>query len=174
MTQRPVSVRENKSARIKLSILNSTLEIIEKNSFERVHVHQICSMVDISKVTFFKYFPQKEDILLYYFKVWCFHRAVELSVDHLKGLEGIRFLFDRVAKSYSSHPGLFSGLVGYYSRLEMPSRPFPLKYAERELLYPHIHKLKTFMKLKCFPLISYSKIFFWMLYSVRKLQKQVM
>ncbi len=141
MTIKPISVRENKSARIKLSVLNSTLEIIEKKSFEHVHVNQICEMVDISKVTFFKYFPQKEDILLYYFKVWCFHRAVELSIEHKSGLGGVRFLFDSVAKSYNSHPGLFLGLVGYLSRLEMPARPFPLKHADRKLLYPQFDNI---------------------------------
>lgn len=138
---KPVSVRENKSARIKLAVLNTTLEIIGKQAFEHVHVNRICEIVDISKVTFFKYFPQKEDILLYYYKVWCFHRAVELSREHKKGLDGIRYLFDCVAKSYGNHPGLLLGLVGYYAHLEMPVRPFPLKRAERELLYPGISNI---------------------------------
>jgi AcrR family transcriptional regulator len=141
MQLRPVSVRENKSARIKLSILNSTLELIEQSSFEKVHVSQICKKVDISKVTFFKYFPQKEDIVRYYYKVWCFHRAVELSMDHRSGLDGIRFLFDQIAKSYLIHPGLFLGLVSFYAKIDMPVRPFPLKRAERELLYPNIENI---------------------------------
>ena len=141
MIKNTVSIRDHKSARIKLLVLNSTLEIIKKGSFERVHVNKICSMVDISKVTFFKYFRQKEDILLYYLKVWCFHQAVELSLKHRSGLDGIRFLFDKVAKSYESHPGLFLGLFGYFSKKIMPIKPFPLKIAERRMLFSHIENI---------------------------------
>ena len=135
------SVRENKTARIKISILNASLELIGKKSFDHVHVSQICSLVGISKVTFFKYFHQKEDILRYYYKVWSFHRAVELSKDHKSGLTGIRYLFDCVSLSYSKYPGVFLGLYSYLCKLEMPVRPFSMKIAERTLLYPEIENI---------------------------------
>ncbi|MCH7512744.1 MAG: TetR/AcrR family transcriptional regulator [Bacteroidetes bacterium] len=135
------SIREIKKARIKISILNASLELIGQNSFDHVYVKQICNLVGISKVTFFKYFPQKEDILRYYYKVWSFHRAVELSKDHKSGLAGIRYLFDCVSLSYSKYPGVFLGLYGYLSKLGMPVRPFSLKIAERTLLYPEIENI---------------------------------
>ncbi len=135
------SIRENKTARIKISILNASLELIGQNSFECVHVMQICDLVGISKVTFFKYFPQKEEILRYYYRVWSFHRAVELSKDHKSGLAGVRYLFDCVSLSYSKYPGVFLGLYGYLSKLEMPVNPFSLKIAERKLLYPEIENI---------------------------------
>jgi AcrR family transcriptional regulator len=138
---RSPSVREKKSARIKISILSATIEIIGKGSFDTIHVNQICDIAGVSKVTFFKYFPQKEDILLHYFKVWCFHRAVELSIDQKSGIEGIRYLFNSLAKSYTIHPGMFLGLLGYYTKLEMPVKPFPLKLAERQLIYPNVENI---------------------------------
>ena len=138
---KPTSFREKKSARIKISILSATLDKVGKDSFDSIHVNQICAIAGVSKVTFFKYFPQKEDILLYYFKVWCFHRAVGLSMDQKSGIEGIRYLFNSVAKSYAMYPGMFLGILGYYTKLEMPVKPFPLKLAERQLLYPNVENI---------------------------------
>jgi len=137
----PATIRENKAATLKVSILQSTIELIGKKSFDKIHVNQICEVVGISKVTFFKYFPQKEDILLYYLRVWCFHRCVELSAEHKKGIEGIRYLFEKLSISYERNPGMFLGLISYLNRSDMPIRPFPLKRAERELFYPDIEKI---------------------------------
>jgi AcrR family transcriptional regulator len=137
----PSPLRESKASKIKLSILQTTLDLIGNNSFDKVHVNQICEIVDISKVTFFKYFSQKEDILLYYLRVWCFHRCVELSVEHKQGIDGIRFLFDMVCQSYERTPGIFLGLISYLSRHDMPIRPFPLKGIERQMLYPEVENI---------------------------------
>lgn len=135
------SPRENKSAKIKLSILQTTLSLIGKKSFDKVHVNQICEIVGISKVTFFKYFPQKEDILRYYLRVWSFERCVELSRDHKSGIEGIRFLFEKVCQSYERNPGIMLGLIGYISHLKLPIRPYPFKSVEREMMFPEIENI---------------------------------
>ncbi|HAC25176.1 MAG TPA: TetR family transcriptional regulator, partial [Cytophagales bacterium] len=69
--------------------------------------------VKISKVTLFKYFPQKEDILLYYFRVWCFKRTVELQDKPREGLTGVQFLFDRMSEEMEQHPGLVLYWLAY-------------------------------------------------------------
>ena len=51
--------RELKSANIKVSILNATLELLQNRNFDQVYVTDICERCNISKVTFFKYFPSK-------------------------------------------------------------------------------------------------------------------
>lgn len=139
----PTTPRDNKTASVKISILQSTLNLIGKNSFEKVHVNDICEKVEISKVTFFKYFPQKEDILLYYLRVWSFDRAVELSRDPKTGADGIRFLFNKVCQSYDNWPGMWLGAIGYFTKLDMPVKPFPLKSAERKLLYPDFENVEN-------------------------------
>jgi len=141
MAQAKSSIRVYKHARMKIAILDATLELIGKESFGLVHVTSICRLVGISKVTFFKYFPQKEDILLYFLRVWCFQRAVELSKDPRSGVEGIRYLFDSLSISYQKYPGIFLGLISYLSKIDMPVRPFPLRAAERALIYPEIENI---------------------------------
>jgi AcrR family transcriptional regulator len=131
-------LRETKSAKIKIDILKVTLELLGKNTFKDLYVDHICEKVKISKVTFFKYFPQKEDILLYYLRVWCLDRAVELDKKNKEGIAGVHYLFDKMSQSYEQYPGLILSLISYITSLSRPPSPFPLKTVEREILHPSL------------------------------------
>ncbi|MEY4930486.1 MAG: hypothetical protein RI909_1210 [Bacteroidota bacterium] len=131
-----MSLRKDKAARLKLSVLDHTVRLIGRKSFEDLYVDEICDKVKISKVTMFKYFPQKEDILLYYFRVWCLKRAVELRDKPREGLAGIHFLFDRLSDECETYPGLVLSLFAYLADLRRPPKPFPLKAEEKKFLFP--------------------------------------
>ncbi|MEL7004004.1 MAG: TetR/AcrR family transcriptional regulator [Bacteroidota bacterium] len=131
-----VGLRVQKAAKIKVEILKASISLLGKNSFCDLYVDKICERVKISKVTFFKYFPQKDDILLYYLRVWCLDRAIELSKEKKEGLNGIYFLFDRLAETYIRTPGLILNLISYYTSLQRPPSPVPLRAVERAILYP--------------------------------------
>ena len=133
-----MSLRKEKAARIKVQVLDQTLRLIGKKSFDELYVEVLCDKVKISKVTLFKYFPQKEDILLYYFRVWCLSRSVELSIKQKEGLQGIYFLFDKLSDSYENYPGLMLSLVGYLSNAKRSPKPFPIKAEEKKLLFPQV------------------------------------
>ncbi len=142
-----MNLRKEKAARIKIQILDTTLKLIGKKPFEDLYVDDLCAKVKISKVTFFKYFPQKEDILLYYFRIWCFERAVEIKTKPKEGLQGIYFLSDKLSEECESHPGLMLSLIGYLADLKRPPKPFTVRPEEKRLLFPEreeIHSLEIF------------------------------
>ena len=141
MSVKVLGVREKKSAWVKVRILKATLQLIGKKSFAELYVEEICEQVGISKVTFFKYFPQKQDILLYYLRVWCLDRAVELYHNPKEGIDGIVYLFDKVAESYERNPGLLLSLISHFTGMNRPPHPFPLKPAERRFFYEDEDKL---------------------------------
>jgi AcrR family transcriptional regulator len=128
--------RAIRSARIKLNILSSTLDLLGKKSFKDLHVEQICSRAGVSKVTFFKYFPQKEDVLLYFMRVWSLRRSVELFKEPRSGLQGVYYLFDRMADTFERYPGLPLSVVSYWTSDNSPPSAFPLKDMEKRILYP--------------------------------------
>ncbi|MBX2943833.1 MAG: TetR/AcrR family transcriptional regulator [Cyclobacteriaceae bacterium] len=132
-----MSLRKEKAARLKVSVLEHTLRLIGKKSFDAIYVDEICAKSKISKVTLFKYFPQKEDILLYYFRVWCLHRAVELSEKPKEGMAGVIYLFDRLSEECETHPGMILNLFGYLADLRRPPKPFAVKLEEKQLIYPN-------------------------------------
>lgn len=131
-----MSLRKDKAARLKLSVLDNTIRSIGKKSFEDLYVDDLCEKVKISKVTLFKYFPKKEDILLYYFRVWCLKRAVELNEKPKEGLAGITFLFEKLSEECEAYPGLILSLFGYLADLRRQPKPFPLKPEEKKFLFP--------------------------------------
>jgi AcrR family transcriptional regulator len=131
-----MSLRKEKAARLKISVLDNTIRLIGKKSFDDLYVDEICNKVKISKVTLFKYFPTKEDILLYYFRVWCLKRAVELKDKPKEGLTGIYFLFEKLSEECEMYPGIVLSLFGYLADLRRPPKPFPMKPEEKKFLFP--------------------------------------
>lgn len=137
-----MGIRKVKAARLKLQILEHTVKLIGRKSFEDLHVDHVCDKVKVSKVTFFKYFPQKEDILLYYHRIWCFNRAVELEVKKKEGLAGVIYLFDKMSDEYENYPGLLLSLIGYLSNPKRKPKPIGVKLEEKQLLFPDHSDIK--------------------------------
>jgi AcrR family transcriptional regulator len=138
-----MSLRKEKAARLKVQVLDQTLKLIGKKSFDDLYVDDICAKVKISKVTLFKYFPQKEDILLYYFRMWCLTRSVEMTQKPREGLAGVYYLFDKLSEECEEHPGLMLSLVGYLSDFKRSPKPFPIKAEEKKLMFPEIPNITT-------------------------------
>ncbi len=138
-----MSIRKEKAARLKIQILEHTLKLIGKKSFADLFVDEICARVKISKVTLFKYFPKKEDLLLYYHRLWCLARTVELHDKKKEGLQGIYFVFDRISEEFEQYPGMLLGLIGYLTDSRRPPKPYPVKREEKKLLYPNVQDVQT-------------------------------
>lgn len=138
-----MSLRKEKAARLKLAILDEALRLIAKKPFQDLFVEDICARVKISKVTFFKYFPQKEDLLLYHFRIWCLNRAVELKQNPKAGIQGIYYLVEKLAEAAEVHPGFVFSLIGYLSDLKRTPKPFPVKAEEKKLRHPQVKDLDT-------------------------------
>lgn len=138
-----MSLRKEKAARLKVQILENTLKLVGKKAFDDVYVEDICEKVKISKVTFFKYFPQKEDLLLYHFRVWCLSRSVEFRHKPKEGLQGIYYLLDKLSDECDAHPGLMLSLVSYLADFKRPPKPFPLKAEEKKLFFPEVDDITS-------------------------------
>lgn len=138
-----MSLRKEKAARLKVHVLDQTLKLIGKKSFEDLYVDDICARAKISKVTLFKYFPQKEDILLYYFRIWSITRCVELSQKPREGVAGIIYLFDKLGETSEEHPGLMLAVTGYLSDMRRSPKPFPIKAEEKKLLFPEVTNIAS-------------------------------
>lgn len=138
-----MSLRKEKAARLKVQVLEHTLKLVGKKAFDDIYVEDICEKVKISKVTFFKYFPQKEDVLLYHFRIWCLSRSVDLKLKPKEGIQGVYFLLDKLSEECETHPGLMLSLIGYLSDSKRPPKPFPVKPEEKKLLFQDVEDVNT-------------------------------
>ncbi len=124
--------RKKKAARLK-AVLEHTLKLVGRKPFDDVYVDDICEKVKISKVTLFKYFPTKEDILAYYFRIWCLRRLVD-PVKKPRGASESIFLFEKLSEDAEAHPGIILSLIAYLSNPRRRSpKPFPVKLEEKKL-----------------------------------------
>lgn len=136
MESRKLPLREIKKARTKITIFKAALEMLGTMSFRQLKVEDLCAKAEVSKVTFFKFFPTKEDLLIYFMRLWLTDRLIEFRLQPKRGIAAIRHLFHTVASNAGRNPGLMLSLIGYLSEVSMhPNMPV-LSEAEIQLLYP--------------------------------------
>lgn len=104
-------LRDQKAALTRLKMLNVTLELVGKKSFNDLSLVKLSDRALVSKVTASKYFPEKEDLLRYYLQIWFFRRNVELYIKPRVGVDGLEFLFAKLYESYLIHPGLMAASI---------------------------------------------------------------
>src|SRR5215470_3307602 len=63
-------LREKKFARVRLAILSAVLQLTKERSLAGISVREICEVAQVAPATFFNYFPSKEDVLVYYMRLW--------------------------------------------------------------------------------------------------------
>ncbi|ULL13736.1 TetR/AcrR family transcriptional regulator [Paenibacillus sp. H1-7] len=141
MEEQPIALRELKKARAKLALYEASLELIGEKSFRDVYLDDICRKAEVSKVTFFKFFRQKEDVLVYYMRVWLTLRIIELSEEPKRGIAAVRHLLLAVAAEAKRRPGLMLSLISFLSEMRMhPCMP-ELSEAEISLLFPEHRRI---------------------------------
>jgi AcrR family transcriptional regulator len=136
MVKEQISLRDRKSAKLKLLILSIAKSMLRHNSFQQIHVTDICKKADISKVTFFRYFPQKEDLLLYFMRVWAFELSIEMQKKDIKGLKAVKFIFDKYGDLCENYHSVILHLIKYHAISPVVLKPISIKKAEKHLLFP--------------------------------------
>lgn len=114
-----ITLREKKKAKTKFALLDAALELIGNGSFRNVLVEDICERAEVSKVTFFKFFPQKEELLIYYMSIWQAECFVELETTGKRGWEAVRHIFAKVTQDGEKHPGIMLSLVSFLAEQKM-------------------------------------------------------
>ena len=61
----PLGLRERKKAKTRAAIQRQALRLFRQQGYDETTVAQIADQVEISPSTFFRYFPTKEDVVLY-------------------------------------------------------------------------------------------------------------
>lgn len=127
-------LRERKKAQLKLDLLDAMLVKMERYDFDGIKVSEICDMVSISEVTFFKYFDRKDELLLYYMQVWAYKRELRLHKEGRKtGIAAIYSIFDDIAKTPDAKKKM-NTFSGFFSRLKKKPDEVNLSLCEKWLI----------------------------------------
>lgn len=112
------SIREKKKAQLKIAILNEMLRLLRTKDLTEISVEELCKNIQTTKVTFFKYFRYKEQVLDYFVIRWLYERSNEIHCQHFNGKEGILQLFQTISEDTLLGKKIMVSLVHYYSKLK--------------------------------------------------------
>lgn len=127
-------LRERKKGLLKLSLIEALLDALSHDHFDDIKVKDLCDVVNISEVTFFKYFERKEELLQYYMQVWNYEREVRIYNEGRKrGLEGIYAVFNDISVTANVIAILNTQAV-FISRCKVRPDPIILTPCERWLI----------------------------------------
>ncbi|MCJ8013101.1 TetR/AcrR family transcriptional regulator [Paenibacillus sp. KQZ6P-2] len=131
-----IPLRELKKAKTKIALYEAGLSFTQDRMFKDVLLDDICRMAGISRVTFFKFFGKKEDLLIYYMRVWLTHRIIEIEERQLRGFEAMRLILRQIADDTSENEGIMPSLIAFLSEMNMHCCMPKLSEAEVMLLFP--------------------------------------
>lgn len=130
------SLREIKKARTRIKLYESGLTLMRTRKFSEIMVDEICRESETSKVTFFKCFPHKEALLVYFMRVWLTERLLEIDEKDKRGFEAVRHLLESVVEWSEDVPGVMPSLIAFLAEKDMHPWMPELSEAEIHLLFP--------------------------------------
>ncbi|MGG3504344.1 helix-turn-helix domain-containing protein [Paenibacillus lautus] len=131
-----IPLRELKKAKNKIALYEAALSLMSDRMFSQVMVEDICRRAEISKVTFFKFYQRKEDLLIYFMRVWLTERVIEIDTEGKKGFQAFRHLLSQVANEHQVRPGMMPSLISFLAEQNMQPCMPELSSAEVSLLFP--------------------------------------
>ena len=145
MDIRNISLRERKHAETKIALLKILQSKLVKKQFEEISVKELCEEVPISDVTFFNYFPNKNDLLIYYIQIWSLEMSYKTK-KYLKdkgALKEIEYIFDNAAEVTEKIPNLMSEIIAFITRNFNNIRFGKISNAEKIIAFPDLPRLKN-------------------------------
>ncbi|MGO8948652.1 MAG: TetR/AcrR family transcriptional regulator [Ktedonobacterales bacterium] len=131
-------LREKKFARVRLAILSVVLQLMKERSLADISVREICELTQVAPATFFNYFRSKEDVLVYYMRLWSI--PVTLQCRAVAAQRTVRdavvSVFDYTAHEMEQYPRLMFEIIAYIAHATEPPHLSSLTRAERLLAFP--------------------------------------
>jgi AcrR family transcriptional regulator len=128
-------LRERKAAKLKLLLVDLLTEELKSQDFQNINVERLSEKAMISKVTFYNYFPEKEDILRYFLSIWVYRLIIDCHRLNKQGMAAVRFVFENMAENLNKNPNLYGNMLSLLTRKREFEYVQELTLAERAALY---------------------------------------
>jgi AcrR family transcriptional regulator len=134
-----MSLRERKIAQTKIAIMEAVTTMLADRPLADITVREIGEAANISEMTFFNYFPAKNDVIAYFVQTWSVR--VQWEMDHVlhaggSYLQAIEALFATTAALANQKPGVMPEIVALQALDRAPLAFQPMSRAEYDRLFP--------------------------------------
>lgn len=137
---RDLSLRERKHAQTKLALLRTAIRKIQEKPLSALSVKELCDAVSVSEMTFYNYFPQKSDLLVYYIQIMILEAAwyLENALKQKTALEMVEACVDFLARKLAAEPLVMSETISFFGQEREPPDFGALSRAEQVLAFPNL------------------------------------
>lgn len=136
--------RELNTAKNKQAILQCLLKRMHCESFDSIKISDLCVDAKVSQASFYNYFPQKTDVLIYYIQLWTIEMYWQITINKkLVGLKAIEQLFADTADICAKHSQLMCEIVAYQAKNGKPQGVTPLTVADKLQAYPDFNGIEN-------------------------------
>ncbi|MCD4781763.1 MAG: TetR/AcrR family transcriptional regulator [Candidatus Omnitrophica bacterium] len=93
-------LREKKYAKTKIAVMNEFITRLQTQRFHDISIKDVCDQVEVSEATFYNYFPQKVDLIIYFKQLFAIKTIwlVQKKGHQLGAVDQIHLLFSIIAE----------------------------------------------------------------------------
>lgn len=140
-----MSLRKRKIAQTRIAIMEAVTAVLSDRPLAEITVREIGEAANISEMTFFNYFPTKNDVIAYFVQTWSVRvqwemaRVLRETGSHLQAIEA---LFTITASLVAQKPGVMPEIVAHQALDRTPLSVHPMSPEEYALLFPARHGIE--------------------------------
>ncbi|MFA5250193.1 MAG: hypothetical protein WC371_02140 [Parachlamydiales bacterium] len=136
-----IALRKKKFFKTRLSLANAFVEKLKTKKFDAISIKDICSATEVSEATFFNYFPQKLDIILYLLKIKLFKTFWNIYnfPQDLSATGRIEKTFELFANEIT-HPYIFFEIIFILGTQNLRMNSVAISKDEFKYIYPECQK----------------------------------
>ncbi len=137
-SQSQPGLRERKAAQTRLGIVAALRARLATTPLDEISVEDLAKDANVSRMTFFNYFPTKDHAVDTLMVVWIFQMEQELCERELRGVRAIEHVFAAMGDEMAAAPARMRRVFGHFA-LRESARPLPeLSRADRLELAPRV------------------------------------
>jgi AcrR family transcriptional regulator len=135
-----ISLRQRKHAQTKVSLARAAMERMREKRLDEISVKELCETIPISEVTFYNYFPQKTDLLIYVMQLW--RLEMDWKLQNQEGeksnIEIIENFFDIAGRTFEEYPLVMNEALAFFIQKREDECFGEMSIAERLVAYPEL------------------------------------
>lgn len=108
-------LRERKASATRLSIVRALRQRLESTPLAEISVDDLAADANVSRMTFFNYFPTKEHAVDFLMMAWLFELGVGIRSRSLRGVAAIEAMFATMGDEVARSPALWPRIFGHFA-----------------------------------------------------------
>ena len=139
-----LTLRQKKFATLKLKILDCLIAKIESKTLEEVSVKEIAQELEISEMTFYNYFKNKKELIIYFIELWNIEMSQNIvDAKTLSSIEAIFFIYELTAIKIEKNYRFMMEIISFIALNGTPKKDLQISDAEIILRFGMLFSFKV-------------------------------